>query len=497
MNDLELLRAIISRDLLAFLQRAWREIERDELVLRPYVEFLCAELMRVVVGQERRLIINLPPRHIKSILVSKVFPAFLLARDPTMRIAVVSHSMNLAHDLALPCHRIVSSKWYKAFFPKTRLRADRNRTDDFETTEGGGRYAASIDTGITGRGFDIVIVDDPLSANNLESLAERERVNDIYHNMIASRLNDPSRGAFIIVHQRLHEDDLSGALLAKGGWRHVNLPLIAEEETIYQTGDRRWVRAKGDILLPERFPLEEIQRLRAAQGEAIFSTQYQQNPSATVGEYIKREDICFFEDPPRESRVVLSFDTATKQNENSSYSVCLVVASDQSRHFVLDVLRARLGSVDLRDAALRLIEQYKPNNILIEGASSGDSLQDMLKERKRISELVPTRGRTKEQRLQSVIHHFRQKRVYIKQNEPWSQELANEWMRFPAGKHDDQVDAMTQYLSWWQDNPPKQLFLASGGTLEDRQAAKIFGSPPPRGQSPMRPRDGSRFCTGR
>jgi hypothetical protein len=157
------LRAALANDLVAFLERAFREIEPDKtLLLHPYVEFLGAELMRVAAGVERRLILNLPPRHLKSLLTSVAFPAFLLGLDPRKRIAVVSHSQDLARIFALQCHRTVSSDWYRKVFPLTRLRA--NSAIDFETTAGGGRYAASFKTGITGRGFDLIVIDDPLSA---------------------------------------------------------------------------------------------------------------------------------------------------------------------------------------------------------------------------------------------------------------------------------------------------------------------------------------------
>jgi predicted phage terminase large subunit-like protein len=491
MNDSAAARRVLlvalATDLVAFLERVFREIEPGKtLLLHPYVKFLCAELMRVAAGVERRLILNLPPRHLKSILASIVFPAFLLGRDPRLRIAVVSHSQSLARTFALQCHRTVSSDWYQEVFPQTSLRADRKGAIDFETTAGGGRYAASFDTGITGRGFDVIIVDDPLSAHDARSPVERERVKETYHGMIASRLDNLALGAIIVVHQRLHEDDLSGDLLAKGGWRHHKLPLVAEEETTYKIGARPWVRSPGDVLLPELFTEEAIRRLRAEQGETIYSTQYQQNPSATEGDLIKRDHIRMFQElPPGACQITLSLDTATKTSETSSYSVCLVIASDGKRHFVVDVFRARVDAVELRDAVLRLITQYKPNKILIEDASSGDSLRAMLKESNHRAELRPTRRQGKEERLESVLHYFVEGRVFVKASEPWSVELLNEWMRFPVGQHDDQVDAMSQYLAWRQENPQGQ-FLARGGTSEDRAAVRILGPPPPKGMNPMR-----------
>jgi predicted phage terminase large subunit-like protein len=502
MTDMEdsrrALRAALRADLLPFLQRAFRDIDPGKtLLVHPYLEYLSAVLMGVVNSEEKRLVINLPPRHLKSILASVVLPAFLLGRDPRLRIAVVSHSQSLARNLALPCRRLISSDWYREVFPDTKLLADNHGTGDFETSEHGGRYAASLDTGITGRGFDVIILDDPLSAKDARSSNARETLQANYYGMIASRLNDADKGKIIVVHQRLHEEDLSGVLLRKGGWRPVILPLIADEETTYEIGDWRWVRPQGDVLLPENFTPEAIRKIRA-QGEGIFATQYQQNPSAMEGDLIKPAYIGWFPNlPPDARRITFSLDTAVETTDESSYSVCLVMARDARRHYVIDVFRARVGPVQLRDATLRLAAQYKPDKILIEKASSGTALEAMLKEYGIRSELIATGGQSKEERLESVQHYFVDRRVFVKSNEPWSEALIDEWVRFPFARRDDQVDAISQYLAWCQANAREPMYLASGGTLWDRQAAKHFESPPPKGQSPMRPRDGSRFRTGR
>ena len=242
-NDQRAFTALLATDLLAFLERAFRDLDpRNRLIMVPFVALLTQELLLVATGETRRLIINLPPRHLKSILASIVFPAWLLGRDPRLRIAVISHGQGLARDLALRTKLVVEAGWYHDVFPEMRLRSERSGTMDFETTQGGGRYAASLDTGVTGRGFDLIVVDDPLSAQNARSAAERQRVRDAYDGMIASRLDDPARGAIVVVHQRLHEGDLTGHLLTEGRWRHVSLPLVASEETTYRLGGRIWTR---------------------------------------------------------------------------------------------------------------------------------------------------------------------------------------------------------------------------------------------------------------
>jgi predicted phage terminase large subunit-like protein len=177
---------------------------------------------------------------------------------------------------------------------------------------------------------------------------------------------------------------------------------------------------------------------------------HQQNPAAAFGELIQPSQIQHFTDlPPDARRVILSWDTAVKAGgPKHSYTVCLVIARDSRRHYVIDVLRARLDPVQMRDAALELIGTYKPSKILIEDASSGTGLASMLAERGYHAELCPTGGKGKEERLESQLHMFSQHRVLIKQNQPWTVDLESELLRFPFSKHNDQVDALTQYLAW-------------------------------------------------
>jgi hypothetical protein len=178
-SDLQVYRAIIKTDLQAFLEGAFPVVDnRWPLEVAPYLEYLLNELTGVAEGHETRLIINLPPRHLKSVLTSIVFVAWLLGRDPRQRIAVISHSQALAFDLASKTLQLINSEFYQRAFPGLRLRDNGRKAMDFVTTEGGGRYAASFETGITGRGFDIIIIDDPISAHHVKSDKERANVNE-------------------------------------------------------------------------------------------------------------------------------------------------------------------------------------------------------------------------------------------------------------------------------------------------------------------------------
>jgi predicted phage terminase large subunit-like protein len=321
----------------------------------------------------------------------------------------------------------------------------------------------------------VIVVDDPLAAQDARSAAERERIHQAYDGMIASRLDNPTKGAIIVVQQRLHEDDLSGYLLRRGGWIHINMPLVAEDSTTQRIAAVVWTRAAGDVLLPDIYTDEAICDLRRQRGEAFFATQYQQNPTAAHGELIRPEYIVQFDElPPTARQLTFSIDTAVKVSEDASFSVVMVIASDGWRHYVVDVLRRRLDVVEMRQAVIEMIQRYGPAQILVEDASSGPGLARMLQEYGYRAQLWPTGGRSKVERLEAHLHMFAVGRILARANEPWTVPLVNEWAAFPNARHDDQVDAITQYLDFVASRPAvKPVLLGAGGAVE-RSAAKFF-----------------------
>jgi predicted phage terminase large subunit-like protein len=486
----ELLKVVCKCDLDSFIQCLFGVLEPgNRFMPAAYLELLCAALMQVDARVVKRLIINMPPRHLKSIVTSVVFPAWLLMRDPKIKIAVICHSDMLANDLASKCKPLIESDVFRQIAPQVKIRQDRDRRMDFETTRGGGVYFASIASGITGRGFDHIILDDPIAAHDAQSEAERDRVQQTFENMISSRLDDPVRGTIIVVQQRLHEADLTGYLLSKGGWDILCLPLVAEEEKTHKFGNYEWRRPAGNVLLPERFPEAEIQKIRANNGETIFATQWQQNPASTRGELIKPEylipiDAC----PPGATRIFIAADTAVKQTATSDYTVFLVIATDGTRHYVVDVLRARFDLVEMRDAVIRLLQRHRVEKVLIEDSASGPGLHTMLAEKGLRSELRPVGGRNKEERLEKHLHFFVDRRIYVLNNQSWTVDFRNELVRFPVARHDDQVDALTLYLEYMFSDAPTRPCILSVNSWEERMA-RAMGAPRLRkGEHPMRPR---------
>jgi hypothetical protein len=349
-----------------------------------YIQAIAYHLEQVRLGRIKRLIINLPPRFLKSLISSIAFPAFVLGHDPTRRLLVISYGLDLSDKFAYDSHRLVSSDLYRGIFPGTRFL--RNAASQILTTRQGERFGTSIDGSLTGLGGDIIIIDDPLKQADAESDSKREHVNDIYKNTIQSRLNDNENGAIVIVMQRLHMDDLCGTVLKHSDdWTVLSLPLIAERDERIQIGDDLYhERRAGDLLHPEYFSQRRVNERRSQLDEKTFAAQYQQCPLQPLGVMIKRHSIQRYEQLPtsiQSYRVIQAWDTAIKIDPTSDYSVCVTLLVDDRRNFyVLDVLRRRLLYHELKAHAFAQARKYRPDSISIEEAGLGRTLIKDLKD---------------------------------------------------------------------------------------------------------------------
>ena len=468
----KVLAAILYADFLAFGERALHEVEpRNKLVLEDYI-LLTAQMLESVGNRKtRRLIINMPPRHLKSLLVSVFLPAWLLGREPHLKLIIVSHQTDLSQHFSRLIRQIISASWYREAFPGTQLSDNRNTVADFETTRGGGVRASSIKAGITGRGADIIIVDDPLDAKDAVSEVERSNVNEFFYTALNSRLDDPKTGVIIVVAQRLHENDLPGQLLKAGGWEHLCLPFIAPEDVDYHIGSRIWHRRKDDVLSPVRFGPDEIAACRREQRPHIFATQWQQNPTAAFGSLVEETDFPIYPERPRGySRCIMSWDPALKATPQSSHSACVIVLEASERLFVVEVWRGQLDFVPLCSVAKHLIKTWGPTHILVEGTALGPALASELRRIGCNVIEVGHRGKSKVERLENNLDRLKARHVILCGG-PWVPIFLDEMVRFPYGG-DDQVDALTQLLTWVRENPaptlkqlvtnPTRQFLTSG-----------------------------------
>ena len=319
------------------------------------------------------------------------------------------------------------------------------------TTARGRRLATSVGGSLTGFGGDIVIIDDPQKAQDAHSEAHRQRVLDWALSTLPSRQNDPSQGRLVLVMQRLHAGDLAGTFLERGGWTHLNLPAIAQEDQTIAVG---WGRThqfrSGELLHPAHLPQQRLDDLKTEMGSDAFQAQYLQQPIPPGGRLFKREWFRFYEMRPQApNRVVISWDTASKASLSSDYSVATVWFVQEQNYYLLEVQRRRWEFPDLLKAALELWAKYPSATVLVEDAGSGTSLIQSLQSSGRSPIGVRPQG-DKVDRAAGQTAIMEAGRVRLPRDAPWMDEFTRELLSFP-GRHDDQVDSMVQALAWLQE----------------------------------------------
>lgn len=423
------------------------------LELAWYLRAVCHALAQSNEGAERRLVITVPPRHLKSITVSVAFVAWNLGHDPSMKIMVASYSQDLARLHAQHTRTIMQSDWYKRDFPRTVIAG--NRALELETTAGGVRKAVSVRGSITGFGADLIIVDDCMKADDARSPVIRAETRDWFDHTLLSRLNDKANGIIISIQQRLHEDDLAAYMLEKG-YAHLNLPAIAEKVEQIAIGPAiMHHRNVGDLLDPIREDKATLDQLRRDLGPVAFSAQYQQDPVAPEGNMIRMEWFGTYEEAPERHqflKVVQSWDTGMTDAPSSDYSVCTTWGFEwnSSKWYLIDVLRQRLAYPDLKRAVIRLQNHYRADKVLIEEAGSGFSLWQEMRVSGAFLPIMIRPTLHKEERFNGCLGEVEAGHILLPINAPWLDDFCRELRAFPNGRHDDQVDSFSQFVNWQQ-----------------------------------------------
>jgi len=454
-----LLAELTRQDFPVFLRRVWPLISGgDPLLWNWHLDTLCYHLDRVARGECQRLIINLPPRNGKSKTVSSIWPAFTLGVRPTANILGVSYSNELSGKLARDCATLMQQPLYRQLFPRTVISQKRSAAFDFETTAGGGRLATSVTGTLTGRGGDIIILDDVIKPEEANSELAREKVIVWFQSTLSSRLDDKASGAIIVVMQRLHQGDLTGMLLEAGGWEHCCLPAIAPADAAIPLlrGGVHY-RKEGDVLHPERESLELLLQQKAAMGSVGFSAQYLQDPVPATGNMVQAEWLRQF-DPAlldrSKGQVIQSWDTASKDNPHNDYSVCVTALKQGHKVFVLDVFRRRLKFPQLKAHAIRLAREHGAGVLLIEDQSSGSQLIQTLRAESPSGVPAPIARRPEQDkvaRVAGVSAMIEAGRLLLPADAPWLADFRSELLGFPNARFDDQVDALSQLFTWLRD----------------------------------------------
>ncbi len=443
-------KALAEKDLAFFIRALWRYIDPSPYVGGWHIAAICEHLEAVTRGEIRRLLITMPPRHMKSIGVSVAWPAWSWISRPDARFLFSSYAANLAIRDSVKCRRLIECPQYQAWWAdRFALTSDQNTKIRFENDHQGYRISTSVGGANTGEGGDIIVIDDPHNAIEVESDIQRQACIDWWDGAMSTRLNDARTGAYVIVCQRTHYRDLIGHVLNQEDWVHLNLP--AEFETgnrcVTSIGWEDPRKEEGELLWPDKFRGEDIDILKEKLGTYRAAAQLQQRPSPKGGGIIKIDWFNYLPAEPFTLAKIQSWDTAFKEGKENDYSVCETWLLTEAGYMLSHVWRGKVAFPDLKRIAVSLYEREKPSAVLVEDAASGQSLIQEL--RKTTIPIIPVKpDRDKIARASAVSPTIEAGKVYLLEGSEWLQPFLDECMQFPAGEHDDQIDAMTQALDY-------------------------------------------------
>ena len=453
---------LAERKLDYFIRQAWPIIEPGtQFIDNWHIGLIAEHLHAVNDGEIKRLIINIPPRHMKSILATVCYPVWTWIRHPEKRFIKLSYSDSLSRKHNILSRDIINSPWYqKNWSDRFQLKGDVNRQNEFENEQHGMMYSTSVGGAITGTGADVIIVDDPQNPLMANSEAERANVIAFFTNTLQSRLNDPKTGAFIIIMQRLHEMDLTGYILSEDlGYTHLCLPAEAPERTVitFPVSKKQIIREEGDILNPQRFDKDVLSGLKKSMGSLQYAGQYQQVPAPAEGNIFKREWLNnFYSDgacPPTQD--IQSWDMAFTKSEGSAKVAGFVMGRYKSGIYIKDLVNDKMSFTE-SVAAVRMLSGKWPKARakVVENKANGPAIVDLLK--KEIAGMVEFNPRgSKEERAISVTPYFEAGNIFLPdpKTHPWVNDLVEDLLKFPKGTYKDTTDALVQGILYLMDKP--------------------------------------------
>jgi predicted phage terminase large subunit-like protein len=474
---------LLHDELAFFLIMAFQTLNPNEkLRWNWHIDAMCHALSVTVSKDGSRLVITIPPRHLKSITISVAFVAWMMGRDPTLKFMVASYGGELASELARQFRTVVTSAWFKRAFP--RFRIERSIDGEITTTMGGCRKAVSVGGATTGFGADYIIVDDLMKATDASFPALREASIDYFKGSLVSRLNDPERGRIIVIAQRLHEVDVPGTCIETGLYRHLNLPAIAQRTEVIDLGDGETRLVKpGDLLFLSQ---KSLDRIKAEQGPAFFAAQYLQDPTPPESLFIKWHAIQRYVVAPSRrqfKKVAQSWDTAHLASETADYSVCTTWGFYEGKWYLLDLDRFKADYVTLRDRVRANRDRWRADVLVIEDKGNGTSLLSDLRfehvtqsDRERdgcfwkLHAVTPIAD--KATRWAAGAGRLEAGEAVFPEDAPWMEVLRREVISFPNARNDDQVDSISQFLEFTRLRTGRNLMIDYKEEL-DRRARVI------------------------
>ena len=424
-------------DFLLFVRTVW-----PEFIAGNHHKIIAKKFEAIASKKIKRLIVNMPPRHTKSEFASFLFPAWMMGREPRLKIIQTSHTAELAQRFGRKVRNLIDTQDYQNIFPGMELSADSKAAGRWETNAGGEYFSAGVGGAITGRGADLLIIDDPHSEQDALSATALENAWEWYSSGPRQRLQPG--GSIVIVMTRWNTKDITGELIKAQGQPKADQWEVIEFPAIMPSDKPVW---------PEYWEKEELESVKASISIAKWNAQWQQNPTAEEGAIIKREWWQTWEKSqmPGLMHVIQSYDTAFSKKETADYSAIttwgIFMPDERTPNIILlDMKKGRWDFPEMKEIAYDSYKYWEPESVVIEAKATGMPLTQELRMRGiPVINFTPSKGNDKLSRVNAVAPLF-QSGVVWAPDEVWAEEVIEECAAFPYGEHDDLVDSMTQAL---------------------------------------------------
>jgi predicted phage terminase large subunit-like protein len=453
-----------------FIQQAWPIIEPGRQYMHNWhIDAVAEHLEATLAGDIKRLIVNIPPRAMKSIACTVMFPAWCWTKNPALRFITASYSQSLSIKHSLDRRAIIESDWYQAAWKKVRMAADQNMKMEFQNTEKGVMFATSIGGTVTGKGGDFLILDDPLSPKEALSETERASTWSFISQTLLNRLDVPKEGRIICVMQRLHEEDPTGKFIEQGGWTHLKIPVEAPSRKKYvlpMTG-RVIIRKAGELLWSERWGKPELVQSKRDLGSYGYAGQMMQEPAPAEGGMLQRAWFAKalyglmtkeWETAARAiastaDGVILSVDATFKDSDGTDFVSIQVWAYKRSHKYLLDMVTERMGFTATQAAIISMVAKWSIDGLkLIEDKANGPAVIETLRDIvPGIKAIEPQGGKIA--RASAASPDIEAGNVHLPAHAPFTEDLIQQCALFPNGTHDDMVDGMTQAIIFLNKRP--------------------------------------------
>ena len=448
----------------AFIKKTFETVDPGHAYKHNWhIDCMSEYLEACVKRQLKRLIINVPPRFLKSICTSVALPAWVIGNDPSEQVMAASYSASLAIKHSVDCRLVMKSPWYQNTFPGVQFVDDMDMKSEFVTTKRGHRVAVGVGGSATGKGGNILLIDDPVDPMQALSDDKRDACNTWFDQTYSTRFNDEKEGVMIVIMQRLHEDDLVGHIMNgedADSWELLKIQQNPPTPITYSFGDFHYEREAGELIHPERFGEVENAKKLKAMGSYAYAGQHQQEPAPLAGGLIeigwfKRYNVL----PKKFKRIVQSWDTASKSKEVNDPSVCTTWGETEDSYYLIDVFRDRLKYPDLKKAVVGRFLKYKPDLVIIEDKSSGESLIQDIRDGDLKSHKIPVKAvmpvNDKVTRMSVESPTIEAGYVYLPKQAAWLPDFEMEMRHFPNSATKDQVDSVSQFLKVVKKRPAK------------------------------------------